>query len=301
MLISQRIAKDPNWLRVAHETKSSKAAVFDLRMKIVKAVKMVVPQELFDVDRPLNDLDKQIFGHTPPKREESQRRLMLYSMFSKLPYPLLFIENHKGGNLLESLPDGSFNIYAVLDTGRCLYFAVNVVVDEEGVAAKTRWIVSEAEVKDKLGNRFDGYLEAKEQLATTSTIAVAELLLYVNTKNVVKHHYQPNKRENAVVPKPLLPHYSYYVLDVFKDRTEYVSLDQITDDLCNPNKSPVARRAGLVMGHFKKRATGLFWWNMYLRNSRNAEKLGVVDKDYQVRLKETNERVPEEPESQPGS
>ena len=284
MLVSQRIARDPAWLRTAHVTKNSKQAVFDLRMKIVRAVKMIVPQELLDTDRPLADLDKQIFGHTPPTKDESQRRLNLYGKFSRPPYPLLFVENHTGGVLIEEQDDGSFDIHVVLDTGRCLFFCTNIRLSEEELNADTKWRVPVEEVVAALGNRYDEYLKMKEMSDITTVIGVVEMFLYVNTKNVVKHHYHPTKRENQAVPKPLLPHYSYRVLDVFKDRKQYISLEQITEDLCNPNKPPQARRAGLVMGHFKKRATGLFWWNTYIRNARNETTHGAIEKDYKVHL-----------------
>jgi len=282
MLLSQRIAKDPNWLRLASNSKSCRQMAIDLRMKVIRAVKMIVPRELLDTDRDMAGLDRQIFGHSP-NQEESQRRLNLYSKFSRLPYPLLFVENHTGANLLELLPDGSFNCYTIMDTGLTLYFCTNVSLVEDGVNANTRWLIPKEEVEKAIGpERFSLYLELLETTSVASVIQLAEMLLYVNTKNVVQHHVTPSKRENQMVPKPLLPYHSYYVLDVFRDRKEYVRLEDVIADLCDPNKPVQARRAGLVMGHFKKRATGLFWWNNYIRNARNAETHGVIDKDYEV-------------------
>jgi hypothetical protein len=40
-------------------------------------------------------------------------------------------------------------------------------------------------------------------------------------------------------------------------------------------------RLHFVRGHFKKRKTGLFWWGMHARGS---EKLGVIHKDYEVKV-----------------
>lgn len=283
MLISQRIANDPNWLSTGQPTKSSKQAIFDLRMKIVKAVKMIVPRELHDTDRDIQGLDRQIFGHSPPSKEESNKRLKLYSKFGRVPYPLLFVENHTGGVLLEQLAPDTFHMYTAIDTGKIMYYHTRVKVLEDGIDAHTFWTVPEAEVKKVMAARWENYLDLKQAATTVQVLSMLELLLYVNTKNVMKHHYTPTKRENQSVPKPLLPHYSYYVLDVFKERKAYVALQDVTADLCDPSKPVQARRAGLVMGHFKNRATGLFWWNNYVRNARNQEKLGYVDKDYEVK------------------
>lgn len=284
MLISQRIANDPGWLRTGRDTKSSKQAAFALRMKILKAVKMIVPRELHDTDRASDGLDRQIFGHSPPTKEESQKRLMLYSKFGRVPFPMLFIENHTGGALLEQIAPDTFDMYTLLDTGKFLYYHIRVQVTPDGIDAHTFWTVPVEEVTKVVGSsKMAHYEELKQGATTVQVLSMLELLLYVNTKNVVKHHYAPTKRENQSVPKPLLPHYSYYVLDLFKERKEYTALQDAISDFCNPNKPVQERRAGLVMGHFKNRATGLFWWNNYMRNAKNREKLGQVDKDYNVK------------------
>lgn len=80
------------------------------------------------------------------------------------------------------------------------------------------------------------------------------------------------------------PQYIYRVLDIWRDRKQFVSLQDIKSFLSPPEEERRKQRAGLVRGHFKIRQTGLFWWDMFMRNSRNAQTVGVIDKDYSLKL-----------------
>lgn len=286
MLLSQRIAKDPSFLRFPAPLKGSKEAAFELRMKIVKATKMVVGVEFLDSERDPRKLNEQIFGHQP-SQEETQKRLGLYERFSRLPFDLLFLENHTGGVLLEQLPDNTLCVYTVMGHGRSLFYRLTMRIVDNTFEAHTHWLLAEKDIKAHLGSQFEEYDRLRTDVAMFQLIEALEILLYINTKNVVKHFYTPTKRENQMVPKPLLPHYSYYVLDVFHDRKEYHSLQEIEQDHCVP-KDTSQRRAGLVMGHFKQRATGLFWWSQHVRNNKNRETRGFVDKDYRLRHDQEN-------------
>jgi carotenoid cleavage dioxygenase-like enzyme len=119
------------------------------------------------------------------------------------------------------------------------------------------------------------------QTAKVLTWLVCETLTFLNCKNVARHHYVPKKSENADLPAVLLPKFTYHVLDVFRERKEYVSMEEIRDHLWAPRTNRQSR-ATLVRGHFKNIRGTLWWWNAHMRNKKNATTVGVVVKDYNL-------------------
>ncbi len=287
MLLSQRIAKDVSFLKLPQYLKTAAQITFDMRMKIVRATKLVVGREFLDTDRHLGQINTQIFGHEP-SQDEVQKRMALYARFSRLPWQTFLMENATGAVLVERVSDNTFDVSHILPTGVVFSYVPRVEMLEREIRVNTNWRLPESLMKATMREEgeWERYLKARNEVVFLQTIEVLETLLYVNTKNVVKHHYTPTKKENAAVPKPLLPYYSYYVLDVFHDRKSYQSLQEIQTDHCDPNREVQLRRAGLVRGHFKQRATGLFWWNDYVRNHKNRDTVGAVDKDYRLVNKE---------------
>ena len=103
--------------------------------------------------------------------------------------------------------------------------------------------------------------------------ALVSFLLIVNSKNVNLHTIPAperlNKKRSLRGKQPL---YSYKVLDI---------------DLGNikqPKKSKFITpkyhtRSHLCRGHFKRRESGIYWWNAHMRGQKE---LGFLDKDYRV-------------------
>lgn len=284
MLISQRIAKDINFLKPIIEYKQSKSENFDLRLAILNSVKFIVGRELLDFDTGQTELDKRLFGRKPTDNEV-QKRLDLYAVYSRLPFPNVVVENDTGLLLFISKKPLCWSMYSLFADGKVApgYFEVQCSHAGGDIKTTTHCVASEDDFNKQFGDdKFSGWeQELKSSLGFMFLISM-EILLFINVQNIKHVKYVPTKKENAMVPKPLQPKYTYHVLDLFKQKKVYASLEDIKEDLCKPRNATALRRTVLVRGHFKKRKTGIFFWDHYTRNKHNAETHGIVDKDYLV-------------------
>ena len=264
LLLSQRIAKDINFPR---KLKDDNRSTFDVRMRIIKAYKLLVPLTM------LNLLDPDSIDLVVEMRKGKDllmKRVALYKEFSKLPFDTVFIENETGGFLCENIKDSL--MITIISDENDLYHTSIVFKGFTEEAFKIELI--------KHTKHPDDVLDILD--AATEIISVLEILLFLNTKNVTKHKYTPSKVENKAVPKPLLPFYTYYILDIFRERKIYENLDEVYDFINSNRKRDDERRASVVRGHFKTRKTGNFFWSSFVRNMENINK-GFVDKDYRLK------------------
>lgn len=109
--------------------------------------------------------------------------------------------------------------------------------------------------------------------------------LMLNTKNlrVVKAIEAPTKLNKKREKNKKPPFFEYLTLDIFvsesgsridRKKVNYSALQKHFENLS------IDRRWGTVMGHFKVRSTGVFWWSEHGRGNKNK---GIIQKDYQVK------------------
>jgi hypothetical protein len=310
MLISQMIAKDPRFLK--SEARKPIESVFDTKMKIFNAIKILVGNDVADFTKIIDINEESIFGKNLEDTEAQKRREM-YSEYSRLPFPMIFIENETGGLLVEQrrvqkkehaydtiitciqydgLIDpikilintldfkGDRNLPGSLIPGRVAWYAND---------SETEAFMKEMDIAAVLANR-EMSPEAKafytsqviERMAGAFALLVYETLLFINVANKTLVKYKPTKKEIPGIPKNLLDSYEYRILDLHRSRKVYQSIGEVIDDISFPEADRLARRAHLVRGHFKRKNGKVFWWNPHMRNRKNLEEVGYVDKSYRL-------------------
>jgi len=284
VLISQRVAKDINFLKPIIDYKGSKDNLFRMRLDIIHSVKFIVGRELLNhtVDNKefLDRLFKNGTGEVA-----ANKRLGLYNGYCRLPFPGIVIENDTVLLLLISKKPLCWNVYSVYPDGSVgpSYVLIELSDDGGDIKVFVEYFMSDEVIRKIYGD--EETIRKKDKMKNSSSIlflVVMEILLFMNVRNVKQTKYVPTKKENTCVPKPLQSKYTYHILDLFKQKNTYTSLEEIKNDLCKPRAATALRRAVLVRGHFKQRRTGLFFWDFHTRNKHNAETHGIVDKDYRV-------------------
>jgi hypothetical protein len=111
--------------------------------------------------------------------------------------------------------------------------------------------------------------------------------LLLNTRNlkIVKAVEAPVALNKKRLKKNKPPFFEYHTLDIFvSDSGSRLHRKRVDSNLVRQYFANIAasRKWGTVIGHFKIRKTGMFFWNAHTRGSKVA---GVVDKDYKVKPK----------------
>lgn len=285
MLISQRIAKDINFLKPILGSKESRDCLLNIRLDIIHSTKFIVGRELFDSGTTSEGLLNRLFGdNRKTHNDKIQNRLNTYGEYLCLPFPSIVIENDTGLLLLISSGPLCWDFFSVSPNGvSCpFYTTVSFPGKNTETMIKAFSLVSDDVIEKRHADRSIEWRETMFSTLSGLVVTVSEILLFMNVKNIKHIRYTPTKKENAAVPKVLQPKYTYHILDLFKQKKVYTSLDGIEEDLCKPRRATELRRAVLVRGHFKQRKTGIFFWDHYTRNKHNAETHGIVDKDYRV-------------------
>lgn len=277
MLISQRIAKDPAFLRKAAPLDLS---LTDVRLKIVRATKVIVGKNQMDLGAvPKEMMDRRNKKNTD---KEIDRDMTNFRRFAKMPYPVLVFENDSGLKLVEELGERKIQVTTVNNNGIVIPFTYTVDLNspkgEKHVELKMNY-------SERLLDSAGFTLADMSNSIVVDTAEVYEMILFLNVGNKVTHHYVPSKKENSMVPKPLLPFYSYHVIDVFRDRKRFVSLTDV--DSFMRELADDQRRAHMVRGHWKtyerNEVHQIYWWNPFMRSRKNLETKGFVDKGYRLR------------------
>lgn len=269
LLLSQRIAKDINFLNLRTDDGRSK---FDLRLRVIKAQKILVPKAIFNT---IDQQDTDLVKEARKNKDFFAKRNQLHLQYSRLPFQSIFIENETGGYLCE---DKEGNIHITIFDSSSLVLHTSILVEKH-----QKEDFGEEFTVGHIKHSVDVHRELGFDYSTIIVAIVLEILLFLNTKNVTKHTYLPNKKENCSVPKPLLPFYSYHVLDIFREKKVFDGLENIKDFINSDKTNTEERRACIVRGHFKTRSTGIFWWSDFVRNKKNIDK-GYVDKDYRLNV-----------------
>lgn len=267
LLLSQRIAKDVNFLYSVSDDERSK---YDIRLFIIQAYKLLVPKALFYLGKDGNtDTVSEIV-----KEGKITKRTEIYDKYAKLPFKVFFIENETGGILCEQLED-SISLTIITAGGTIHPVSLLYCGIVNGNYRTGKFFRSEK-------YRLHGTEESLPDFASI-LVNILQILVFMNTKNVIKHEYKHTKKESSLIPKPLLPFYSYHILDIFREKKVFDGLENIKDFINSDKTNTEERRACIVRGHFKNRSTGIFWWSDFVRNKKNIDK-GFVDKDYKLNI-----------------
>lgn len=254
-----------------------------VRQGILRSKKFVVGESLLPYSKiSYSNMMKYIFGKDVDNNgmfisdEIANKHHELYRKYSKLPYPEIFIENSIGGLLIQDKGE-FFLITSVEPEGYINPIKVRITKDVLNLG-----LVSFTDISNfKL---TEDYSSTKVEFAYSLYLYVTSYLtlnalLYINTKNVSNEVYKITKNEATKnnIPKVMAKYYDYHVVDIFHKKKNYEKLS----DVVNYSKEELTNRirAHMVRGHFKQRASGLYWWNPFLRCKTNER---FVDKHYEV-------------------
>lgn len=146
-------------------------------------------------------------------------------------------------------------------------------------------------ILEECANRMYGPISQSQKtmalmndVADETAMAVRACLM-LNTKNlkIVKAVEAPTKLNKKREKNKKPPFFEYLTLDIFvsdsgsrldRKKVNYSALQTHFNNLSTD------KRWGTVMGHFKVRSTGVFWWSEHGRGSKDK---GIIQKDYQVK------------------
>lgn len=273
MMLSQLIAKNVKLPEIEGPNLSSSS--FDIRMKVIRSTKVIVGPELWRQD----PYENQAMAEGPPDditMQLDKKSAKQYKQYTKLPFHLMFLETPEGGLLVEkNSKDDGFSVQTILPGGLLapmkVSFPENLIDDLDRLHCSA--------LMHPIHFRALGFKAVTVFLL--QAVKVLQVLLFMNATNVVQHRYLPTKKENSMVQKPLLPFYEYRVIDVFREKKEYKSLQEIFD-YSNENSASIQRRAHMVRGHFKSLHGKLHWWNPFMRCRKNVEEVGYIKKEYNL-------------------
>lgn len=296
MFLSQRIAADPKYLVFGNI--NDRRSLVDIRVKIMHAEKFIVGTDQLSASNSLTEMTSLYDEHVGLQKRNLEQRVEIYNKFAKLPYPTIFLENNFCGILIETTKHNTITITNVT-SGETLIQHLRYT-DAKQIAnlnkhASVGVSTFEAPLYDGSINPFctvklhlhskmaeEMFNSVKDDIMLRTKLLLlqlGEVLLFLNVTNKKVNKYKLNKQEVVKIPKPLINKYEYHILDVYRDHAPYVDQNDIEKQMFYTTHEARERRAHFVRGHFKERATGLYWWNAFMRNARNAKK-GFVDKDY---------------------
>lgn len=137
------------------------------------------------------------------------------------------------------------------------------------------------EVEDTLIRMFIDFVNYNIVMLVPFAIQ-ALLLLNITNKEFVSYKLTKNEATKINLAKCLIPKFEYRILDVrrnIKVFNNYEEVKKFIESKTPPNKDI---RAHVVRGHFKKRGDKLFWWKPFIRNLKNKDTVGYVDKSYRI-------------------
>lgn len=122
--------------------------------------------------------------------------------------------------------------------------------------------------------------------AVTGALATTlRATLMLNAKNVkpVQVVKEPVALNRSRTKKHKVPFFEYYTLDVLVSQGKRLVDRKKVDFGAVRNTFGQMRnhyRWGTVMGHFKTRSTGIFWWSAHGRGDKD---VGIITKDYNIK------------------
>lgn len=201
-------------------------------------------------------------------------------MYSKLPYPSIFLENENGAFLVENTPMGKTFIEINKDGRVFLFYGLlpNELIPGETYSK----MIINLEYAESLKNMYDGdsphsgYDVAMQHLKF-SGLLILNALLHINALNCSIEQYKPSRKElSNYVSNVHRELYIYNVVNIFKNKCKPPANIKEVETIASSPMSENIRRH-MVRGHFKQRSSGIYWWNPFLRCKKNE---GYVEKSY---------------------
>lgn len=309
MLISQQIVKSNKFLTVSPSGKASPRSpvTIETKQKVMMARKVIIDDHFVPYEithyrdpiiggiRPVLTLQSSYMEGTVKKHCE------LYTTYAKMPVDLMVIESNRHCLLLEKIDDKSFTI---LNLNMSAFDVTTLVNDFAFISiVKTKItnssvleiepLLYNSEARDYLARKYSAeqMKEVGEQMIQTSNFSVflaLEVLLYMNTVNKEVKIYKPTKNELKFISKPLHSKFEYWILDIFRNKKMPEKLSDLPGETNDDNAVRTQYRSHLVRGHHKKVKGKLYWWNSFTRCRKNAETVGVIEKDYRLNDKAIN-------------
>lgn len=251
-----------------------------IRVKLLTAVKFVATKDL--VTLKLENLDKLAVagfgfydGYFQVKKDHGERIKDLWNTYSKLPFDVMTIENSTGIFLLEKTDEGILTT-SIHSTGYVTAFPFTILPINKEKESLIQYIVK---VPESVLNLSADIKKDLDLMLSVYSIMILNFLLHLNTRNKRVSIYRPsNKYLETFVSKVHRPLFTYHILDI--QNQDVVEIKSIAEVVALADySSPASKRLHMVRGHFKQRTSGLYWWNPFMRGSREN---GIVDKDYNV-------------------
>ncbi|MNU19536.1 hypothetical protein D3C71_77650 [compost metagenome] len=299
MLISQRIVKDPDFMKLPGPQKTWGSVLSEIRRDVLAGHKVLIGD--YGLGRTegisMAEARELLFGED--SRAAQDKRDAVYSQFARPAFPIMVLESDSFVLIVHEYKGkvDQTTHEAIEPGGRA--FSVRSV-DKFGIVATHRHVV----IHNPSGKTRRFYLPETDWLKERSMLdenakqlenllrrviifgwIACDVLTLMNCRNIQQIAYKPSRRELAHLPKVLQPSFVYHMLNIQRTKKVYTSLDMLTDDAFT-RETKTNAKAHVVRGHFKETKTGLFWWNSFLRNNKNRETVGFVDKVYRIENKE---------------
>ena len=81
----------------------------------------------------------------------------------------------------------------------------------------------------------------------------------------------------------ILKKFEYKIVDLFREKKGFGSMDDIQEFMRRASFTSSDRRAHIVEGHWKKIKGEFYWWSHHMRCRKNYHTLGFVDKQYELK------------------
>lgn len=295
MLLSQRIAEDPRFLKTGYDLgRKGPGFLVDMRLKIMMATKIIVgtefveidklgacPSETFSDGRPIGYVEGEITkGEKTKLNKDLDRRYALYIKYCRMPDKLIAMESSKGMYLAERMGSDRIRMSVITPQGIIMPTVMYIHMDKLGPTGNMAADVDYWFMSEMFEEAFEQRPDFKPVMMMINGLHMAKFLdalLQFNVANSRIHKYALTTREAAKIPKSMVAKYEYCIVDVWRERTTYHSLKDLEEFT---ERDTQERRAHLVIGHHKEINGKLWWWNPFVRNKKNAETEGVIIKDY---------------------
>lgn len=180
----------------------------------------------------------------------------------------------------DSCKDYPSDFYSSLPTNTNVYVNLSELMQYSSIIDMGKPASEMTQDEDEIWQQqFNQYLLG---MAGIFGMLLFEILLFMNATNTELVSYKASKNELKNIPKVLHPKYEYKILDIYRTKKQYVNMDDVLVSINRPEHERQVRRAHLVRGHFCTRGDKLYWRRPHMRNRKNLEDVGFVDKDYSL-------------------
>lgn len=299
MLISQRIVKEPGFMKLPGPEKTWGGVLGEIRQDVLAGHKVLISDYGIGRAEGISMAEARVMLFGEDSRAAQDKRDAVYSQFARPPFPVMVLESDSFVVIVreykavfdktthEAIEPGgrAFSVRTVDKFGIVGSHRHVVIHNPSGKTRRfylpeTEWLKEQTK-KDEHAKQLENLLRR----AIVFGWIACDVLTLMNCRNIHQIVYKPSRRELAHLPKVLQPSFVYHMLNIQRTKKVYTSLDALTDDAFT-REAKTNAKAHVVRGHFKETKTGLFWWNSFLRNNQNRATAGFVDKTYRIENKE---------------